>query len=474
MSKKNNKKVLMICTGGTIAMLHAIEGDASSPLVPAKWKELESHSPALKELTFDVDVQEMELIDSSDMNPDYWIDIAKKIRDCYAAYDGFVVLHGTDTMAYTATALSFLLENLSKPVIVTGSQLPLAKPRSDAAQNLVTALMFAASDGVPVIPEVCVFFNNKLLRGNRSRKTSSTQFEGFTSPNYDKLAEIGEHIKVDEKLIRKMPASDQGFFINEFLSSNVMLLDIFPGIDPQSLRQVFEIKGLKGVVLRTYGTGNAPTSSKFLKEIETAINRKNITIVNITQCTQGMVEMGLYGASVGLSRIGVVSGVDMTSEAALVKMMFLLGQGYEGDLFREQMQRDLRGEQSFNVFNFIYDDAETDEKVYKLKTQMIPAGIVREKIARASIRFDFRDSVKEDEIVKIAVFMNHPNVTADTSVDVPQCLGMIKDRTELLECTDKFKQLLVDTTRPLNLTVVSYGGDISWDGIVFSIYTDVD
>lgn len=455
-------------------MLHAIEDDPNSPLIPASWDKLAHHSPALKELSFDVDTYEMDLIDSSDMNPAYWIKIARTIRDKYEGYAGFVVLHGTDTMAYTATALSFLLENLGKPVIVTGSQLPLAKPRSDAAQNLVTALMFAASDGdVPTIPEVCILFNNLLLRGNRSRKVSSTGFAGFDSPNIGRLAEIGEHIKVNTKLVRKIPSD--GFYINEFLIPDVMLFDIFPGISPEILRSVFSVEGLKGVVMRTYGTGNAPTAPEFLSEIEEAINEKGLTIVNITQCTQGMVEMGLYDASVGLSRIGVISGVDMTSEAALVKMMVLLGQGYEGEIFKEQMQKDLRGEQSVNVFNFIYNRAKTENSIRSLGTKTIPAGIIKDKITKASIRFEMKSANGEaKQPLKLVIFMNYPNANTDTSTDIPQCLGIIEDKENcMLECTQKVSQI-IDPNRPLQFTVVSHGGDISWDGVVFSIYTDVD
>lgn len=474
--QEKRKKVLMLCTGGTIGMLPKDENDPTSPLIPAKWEQIERHSPTFKELTFSVVPQEMKLIDSSDMNPKYWIEIARKIRDHYDQYDGFVILHGTDTMSYTATALSFLLEHLGKPVIVTGSQLPLAKARNDAAQNLVTALMLAASDGVPTVPEVCILFNNVLLRGNRSRKVSSTGFAGFDSPNFSPLAKIGEHIDVDTKIVKKVPS--EGFFINEFLTEEVMMLDIFPGISPSMLRSVFSIKELKGVVLRTYGTGNTPTSPDFLKEIEVAINKNNLAVVNITQCTQGMVEMGLYDASSGLLRLGVISGVDMTPEAALVKMMFLLGQGYDIDTVKDQMQKDICGEQSYNVFNLIYDHGNTKDNRAPLKPQQLPAGFAKEQVETASIRFDGIRTNGDEKSLELAVFMNYPSADSSTKTDIPQCLGIIKKKYEkettdcTLQCTEKVRQVISDPSRPVQITIVSTNGDIEWDNVGFSIYTN--
>jgi L-asparaginase len=437
-------------------------------------------------------MDKMELIDSSDMNPEYWIGIARNIRDNYDKYDGFVILHGTDTMTYTATALSFLLENLAKPVIVTGSQLPLAEPRNDATQNLVTALILAASYKVETVPEVCILFNDVLLRGNRSRKVSSSGFAGFSSLNYPPLAKIGEHIKIDTKLLRSVNKTD-GFFINGNLNSNVMIFDIFPGIASNILKHVFAINGLRGVVLRTYGAGNAPTKdAALLKEIENA-TKKGIIVVNITQCLQGMVEMGLYDASAKLSRIGVVSGTDMTPEAALVKMMFLLGQYCDSDaksikdpntkLVNEMMQKNLRGEQSVNVFNFIYEKGNTEkEGICRLKTNNLAAGFVKEQITKANIRIDNLKVINPQEKESsnsqyIAIFMNYP-ITKENIAhipdNIPQRLGTIRvdNQDNILECTENVK-LVIDPRRPIQLTVVSPNMDISWESIVFSIYTDV-
>ena len=474
-------KVLIIYTGGTIGMLPEDQSNPLSPLKPANWDQLMNFVPILKDLPIEVNLHQMKPIDSSDMHPDYWINIAKVIGEKYAEYNGFVVLHGTDTMTYTATALSFLLENLDKPVIITGSQLPLARPRNDALQNLVTSLTIACPDefGIPLVPEVCIFFNNILLRGNRARKVSSTGFSGFDTPNYPHLGEVGEHININTKVIRK--PSTEGFFTNQFLEKNVILFDIFPGISPKILNSVFSIEGLKGFVFRTYGAGNAPTNEDFLREIEVAISKKNLAIVNITQCNQGMVEMGLYDASATLSRIGVISGVDMTPESALVKMMFLLGQGYDTQTVKDQMQKDLRGEQSVNVFNFIYEHG-TADKIYKAPTQQLPAGFNKEKIVRANIRIDSASLPKDvsQGEVDLAVFMNYPNADQNTDVTIPQCLGILKKTYEgesinlILDCTERFKQVVVPG-RPIQIIIVSKNDyTVRWEGAFISVYTSVE
>jgi len=474
-------KVLMIYTGGTIGMLPKEKGNPLSPLVPATWEKLQGFAPVLENLPLDVELQEMKLIDSSDMHPDYWIDIARVIRDNYKKFDGFVILHGTDTMTYTATALSFLLENLDKPVIITGSQLSIGQPRSDAVQNLVTSLTIAAPEGfkLPLIPEVCICFNNVILRGNRARKVSSSGYSGFATPNYPPLGEAGEHIEINTKVIRK--SSTEGFFINETLEKKVMLFDIFPGISPEILNSVFSIDGLKGIVFRTYGAGNAPTDPDFLKEIERAINKKNLAIVNITQCPQGMVEMGLYDASATLSRLGVISGVNMTPEAALVKMMFLLGQGYDIEIVKEQMQKDLRGEQSINVFNFIYENRKAD-KVYKAPAKQLPASFDKNKIVSANIRIDeatLPEEVKQGEI-GLAVFMNYPAADENTDTSIPQCLGILKGIYNgksinlILDCTEQFKQI-INPDRPIQLTIIAKNEHtVRWDGAFISVYTSVE
>ncbi len=325
-------------------MLPKETGDSCSPLVPAEWKELKEFVSFLKRLPLETVLYEMDPIDSSNMNPDYWLDIAKVIKDNYNDYSGFLILHGTDTMAYTAAALSFLLENLSKPVIITGAQIPISAARNDAAQNLASAVMFAApyAFGLPLIPEAAIFFNNKLIRGNRAKKIDSFGYAGFDSCNYPALADTAGDIFVNEQIIRK--PSEKGFFIHRKLEREVFLFDIFPGIAPEIMRYIFNIPNLKGVVLKTYGAGNAPTNDSFLKEIEFAVDKKKLVIVNVTQCIRGGVKPARYDAGAKLLDGGVISGADMTPEAALVKLMFLLGSGHDVETTKRLMQKDLRGE----------------------------------------------------------------------------------------------------------------------------------
>ncbi len=480
-SSNGKGRVLMIYTGGTIGMLPKEPDNPLSPLVPTNWEKLKKFIPVLERLPLDIKLHEMRLIDSSDMDPDYWIDIARVVRDNYKEFDGFVILHGTDTMTYTATALSFLLENLAKPVILTGSQLSISQPRSDAVQNLVTSLTIAAPKtfGLPLIPEVCICFSNMILRGNRTRKASSSGYAGFTTPNYPQLGEAGEHIKIDTKVVRK--PSKEGFFINENLERNVMLFDIFPGISPEILNSIFSIKGLKGIVFRTFGAGNAPTNEDFLKEIEKAISERNLAIVNITQCPQGMVEMGLYDASVTLLRLGVISGVDMTPEAALVKMMFLFGQGYNIETVKEQMQKDLRGEQSVDVFSLVYEDGKAD-KIYRTPTKQLSAGFDKDRVISANIRIDnaiLPEEVKQEK-VKLTVFMNYPGADENTDTSIPQCLGTLTGNYTgepinlILGCTERFTQV-VDPDRPIQLTIVAKSEHaVVWKGVSISVYASVE
>ncbi|MEW6136405.1 MAG: asparaginase [Bacteroidota bacterium] len=337
------RSVLVIYTGGTIGMIRNAETGA---LEPFDFDHLYRHLPVLESLRCRIDSYSFSpLIDSSDMNPDFWVRLAEVIEENYEKYDGFVVLHGTDTMAYTASVLSFMLENLNKPVILTGSQLPMGMIRSDGRENFITSVEIATAyeDDTPIVPEVAICFENKLLRGNRTTKFNAEHFDAFFSGNYPPLAEIGIHIRFNRNQILK--PNFRKLKVHRKLDTGVMILKLFPGIEPAMVEAMLSVSGLKGVILETFGSGNAPTNQAFLDTIARAIAR-GIVIYNVTQCKSGAVEQGLYQTSLRLGQLGVVSGADITTEAALAKMMFLLGEGYSGEELAMLLTRPLRGEMS--------------------------------------------------------------------------------------------------------------------------------
>ncbi|MBL4829396.1 MAG: asparaginase [Aliivibrio sp.] len=352
-------KVYVLYTGGTFGMKKA-EDIPGNPLIPMTLDELQNKIPRSSKFVKNTYVKidsfpVSDLLDSSSMTPDDWKLIAKKIEEHYDEFDGFVVIQGTDTLSYTASAMSFMFENLAKPVVITGSQLPLPEERTDAKLNYGHALQVAASkaSGLPHIPEVVVVFADRILRGCRTRKMSASAWTGFDTPNCPPLGEIGEHVRIFENQIRPAPPAGRKFRANMNLVTDVMDISLFPGFQAKDISRILEPKSLKGVVLRTYGTGNAPDNSEFLNTLDKAINDDGKVVLNITQCPQGAVEMGLYAASVGLLDAGVISGLDMTPEAALTKMMVTMGANV-GDQIKLQMQIDQRGEQSQNLFDLKY------------------------------------------------------------------------------------------------------------------------
>lgn len=316
-------------------------------LVPFDFEHILKNMPELRQFEYKLTVLSLtHLIDSSNMNPQIWIEITTIIGSEYAHYDGFVVLHGTDTMAYTASALSFLLENLSKPVILTGAQLPIGSVRTDAHRNLVTSIQIAAAqeNGQPIVPEVCIFFNDVLLRGNRSRKVMSERFDAFYSENYPKLARAGIDVDYNRSVIRAVP-QDQTLCVHTRMDNRVAILKLFPGISEAVVRCMLENQNLKAFILETYGSGNAPTESWFVEALEQATQR-GVLIYNVSQCLGGQVEQGRYATSKELLRIGVISGHDITTEAAVSKLMFLLGQNLPLSEIKTQLSRSIRGEMS--------------------------------------------------------------------------------------------------------------------------------
>ena len=316
----------------------------SGTLIPLDFKHINEKVPELDRFDFNIDsISFNSVMDSSDFKPSTWIDLVKIIHENYSKYAGFVILHGTDTMAYTASALSFLLENLNKPVILTGSQLPIAEIRTDAKENLITAIEIAASqsNGKPIVSEVCIYFDYMLFRGNRTRKSNSSKFDAFESPNYRHLAEAGVKISYHHNYIQ--PYSEKELIPHTRLDLNVGLLKLYPGITKEFVESVINTKGLKALVMEAFGNGNAPTDDWFIDLLNEAI-QKGIIILDVSQCAGGMVELGRYQTSIRLKEIGVIGGMDMTTETALTKLMFLLAQNHSTETIKILLQQSLRGE----------------------------------------------------------------------------------------------------------------------------------
>jgi len=340
----NRQSILLIYTGGTIGMK---EDPVTGALCPFDFSQVMSEVPELKKMIYKLDVYSFTpLIDSSDVNLQFWQQLAGLIEKNYKDYDGFVVLHGTDTMSYSASALSFMLEDLEKPVVFTGSQLPIGKLRTDGKENLISSIEVASarrSDGHPMVPEVCIFFENVLFRGNRTTKYSAENFRAFKSANYPPLAEAGIHLKYNTSAIMYPESWGHPLWVNSKLDNSVAIIRLVPGLSLKLMESVCGSDGVRAVILETYGSGNAPTSPEFLEQIRKSVDR-GVIVMNVSQCQAGCVDMDAYANGQALRASGVVSGYDSTTEAAVAKLYFLLGQFPDNENVKRHLLKNMRGE----------------------------------------------------------------------------------------------------------------------------------
>lgn len=344
MTSSDKSSILLIYTGGTIGMK---EDPTVQALKPFDFSQILEEVPELGKFACRIDSYTFDpLIDSSDVEPDFWIELVNLIEEKYDLYDGFVVLHGTDTMAYSASAVSFLIEGLTKPVIFTGSQLPIGAPRTDGKENLISSVEIASgkdAEGHALVPEVCICFDNVLIRGNRATKINSDNFRAFRSENLPPLAEAGISIRYNPSLIRKPSSWETRPVFHKHLDTRVSILKIHPGITPSVVRNILCGEGTRAVIIETYGAGNAPSKEWFLSIVKEASSSGKI-LLNITQCSAGSVNMDIYATGKCLKEAGVVNGYDSTTESALGKLFFLLGESQDNEFVKGLLDKDLRGE----------------------------------------------------------------------------------------------------------------------------------
>lgn len=337
-------KLLIIYTGGTIGMKQDPE---TMSLVPFNFRQILEEVPELKKFNIDIDAYSFEpAIDSSDVQPEFWVELAKLIETNYRKYDGFVILHGTDTMAFTSSMLSFMLEDLEKAVVLTGSQLPIGMLRTDGRENLISAIEIAATknaDGRPFVPEVCVFFENELYRGNRTIKYNAENFKAFRSPNYPLLAEAGIHIKFNESAIHYPSFWGKELKVNSIIDTKVGILKLYPGIQQKAVDAILATDGMRALILESFGCGNAPSSPWFVNRIKTII-LKGVVVVNVSQCNAGSVDMDAYATGCILKQAGLISAYDATFESTLAKLYFLLGKYEDNERVKFYMNENIKGE----------------------------------------------------------------------------------------------------------------------------------
>lgn len=452
-------RVYILYTGGTIGMAPKDDTDPYSPLEPkplddllkyipgctftpgAKYRSTEAQALAQRGAKFlelengnviEFGFGSLKPIDSSSITPSHWAEMATSIEKVYADYDGFVILHGTDTMAFTSSALSFMFENLGKPVVISGSQLPISQTRTDAVQNFINAIHIAGykATDLPLIPEVVIVFADRIVRGCRASKVNAADWAGFNSPNFPLLGTIGEHIVVSTNYVLPVPAGNRKFFAKSDMVENVFNINLFPGFTGKQnalMSKLFLDDAVDGIVMRTYGTGNAPDDQFFLATIRESIAKGKL-IVNVTQCAVGTVEMGLYEASSELLEAGVLSGLDMTPEAALTKLMWTLGTQF-GDGRTNQMQISQRGEQTENLFDLRFGGLAREQAKDIYTNAVSPDGrLDRNRISRAMLRISGLGvaGAQHGDFIVIRAFMNMPSAKHETLTQEERCVATIE------------------------------------------------
>ncbi len=467
-------RVYILYTGGTIGMKELPSG----ALAPATQEELLESLGYLGKtvgIVWDLgslteeDGAELPPLDSSAVGPSHWLTIAQTLERVYERYDGFVVLHGTDTLAYTASALSFLLVNLNKPVVLTGSQKPIFDERTDAHQNLANALYVAGfkATGLPKVPEVTVCFGDSLLRGNRTRKVSTSAWQGFSSPNYPPLGDLGETIRIHRSLVRPAPDPESPFYIHRRLNPQVMDLTLFPGIQSEEFRAVTSLPNLQGVVLRTFGSGTTPRDPDLLEAVGSAAERGLLLLV-VTQCLEGGVDLGRYDASSALLQERLVSGFDITPEAALTKLMWILAleSGPEAGV---QLAQSQRGEQSWNEFKLHFGGLPQPTVIHEV-SRRAAGPVSRSRLRRALVRCH---GVETDGPLRI--FLNAAGLAPDTPPQDVRCLAEaeVVEGRAVAEVTQGVKKLMVED-RPFRLTVTAGGQPFSYGSLNLNLLVEAD
>lgn len=494
MSAKSDHKVLVIYTGGTIGMVHQDPENPASHLVPAQDEsqlresvpqldELEEHVPyKLDPLRDPVSGKQIPAIDSSDINHEHWVAMATQIYKNYDKYDGFVILHGTDTMAYTASALSFMLHNLAKPVVITGSQIPISRYDTDGILNFVHSVQIAGyrHTDLPLVPEVVICFADSVFRGNRVRKMSTSASQGFGSPNYPALGDIGEYIVIHrERLMAPADNAGSPFYVTTDFDTSVLDFALFPSLKPQTLERVLIGDDVHGMVLRTYGAGNAPSSTAadgLVHVLAKAVRDHKKIIVNVTPCPEGQVEAGLYAASSALLENGILTGIDMTPEAALTKLMWLLGaETIGGEVDTEevsrQMQISARGEQTESLVEARYTwKAGTEPQRGAVTLSARPQGhFVKSQLSRAVVRVSGLRVGDGQDDRRVGVFLN--NNKPDGGFAFKPRAGVLSTNSPQCVVTAEVRRVVEDG-RAIGITLVADdGSEIQFDSMALALFS---